>query len=103
VGPVTSNCTFPLAFTVTNYTVKLTQITPSGTSNPAVNTAVSVASNGSVPYTLTPPAGVNHASFGYSTACGSITQTSWVLGSTQSLRVGPVTGACAFSVAYTKK
>jgi hypothetical protein len=104
VGPVTSNCTFPLAFTVSNPTVKLTRITPSGTSSPAVGTAVSVALNNKITYTITPPAGVNYASWaGYSGGCGSFTPLTWKLGSALTLTVGPVTSTCTFPLAFTKR
>jgi len=65
VGPVTSNCTFPVAFTVktTSSTVTLTQITPSGSASPAAGTAVPVSANGFMTFTLTPPAGATYASW----------------------------------------
>ena len=103
VGPVTSNCTFTVTFTTVNPTVTLTRITPSGTANPAVGTAVLVSPNGSTTFTITPPAGVNRASWaGWSGGCGAISLVStWNIGSSLVLKVGPVTSNCTFPVAFS--
>jgi len=102
VGPVTSNCTFTVTFTVTNPTVTLTQVAPSGASSPAVGTAVSVSPNGSTTFTVTPPAGVSNAAWNWNGGCGAISLAStWYLGSSLALKVGPVTSNCTFTVTFT--
>ena len=107
VGPVTSNCTFPVAFKVktTTSTVTLTQITPSGSASPAAGTAVPVSANGFTTFTLTPPAGVNYASWaGVSGGCGAIVPAStWYVGSNLVLKVGPVTRNCTFPIAFSSR
>ncbi|MDR0458304.1 MAG: hypothetical protein LBH10_04650 [Burkholderiaceae bacterium] len=103
VGPVTSTCTFPLAFTISNPTVTLTQITPNGSSSPAVGTAVSVTAGATTTFTITPPAGATNASWaGLTSGCGSIGLAStWYVGGNLTLKVGPVTGTCTFPVAFS--
>ena len=82
-----------------------TVLHPSGSASPAAGTAVPVSANGFTTFTLTPPAGVNYASWaGVSGGCGSIVPAStWYVGSNLVLKVGPVTSNCTFPIAFSSK
>jgi len=83
-------------------TVKLNSITPSGTSSPAVGTAVSVAAGGTVQYTVTPPLGASSATWSWDAGCSTISLAStWYIGSSLALKVGPVTSNCTFQTTFT--
>jgi len=105
---VTANCTVGASFakgstnTTPTYTVTLTRITPSGSSSPAVGTPVSVSKNGSTTFVLTPPSNARSASWTWSGGCGNIAMAStWYVGGTLQLKVGPVTSSCTFPVTFT--
>ena len=101
---IIDSCTVMAAFAQTppTYNVKLTKITPSSSSNPAAGVPMPVSPNGTGIFGITPPTGATYVSWTGDSACSAIGLAStWYLGSSLSLKVGPITGNCNFSIVFT--